>query len=102
MPIGANCLWEFSDKVKFLSPIKRERENTGRIKLQGGKKYVIVCSTEKAGNLGEVYLSIYFNQYLRDVEVKRVFHPLDKNEAKDEVLPTLIPEEAEKLVNQTP
>lgn len=51
---------------------------------------------------GEVYVSIYFNQAMRDVEVKRVFHPLDKNEAKDVILPYFIPEEAEKLSQSTP
>ena len=39
---------------------------------------------------------------MRDVEVKRVFHPLDKNEAKDNVLPYFIPEEAEKLAGNAP
>ena len=51
---------------------------------------------------GEVYVSIYFNQAMRDVEVKRVFHPLDKNEAKDVILPYFIPEEAEKLAGNAP
>lgn len=36
------------------------------------------------------------------MEVKRVFHPLDKNTKNDQVLPFFIPEEAEKLTNQTP
>ena len=40
-----------------------------------------------SGATGEFYLSLYLNQSLRDVEVKRVFSPSDKNEAKDEVLP---------------
>lgn len=44
-----------------------------------------------------MFVSIYFNQYLRDVECKRVFHPLDTNTANDEVLPYFIPEEAEKV-----
>jgi hypothetical protein len=91
------------DRIKFLSPIKCERENAGRIKLQKGKRYVIVCSTERQGQTGEVYLSVYFNQYLRDVNIKRVFHPEDLQGAQsEEILPTLIPEEAEKLVNSTP
>jgi len=93
---------EFFDKesLVYLSPIKRERENQGRFHLEGGKKYIIVCSTERAGKTGEFYLSVYFNQALRDVNVKRVFHPMNKK--SDEVLPQFIPEEAEKLVNQTP
>lgn len=83
----------------FCSPIKRERENSGRITLKKGKRYVIVCSTEKAGKRGEFFLSVYFNQRLRDMEVKRVFHELDRNTKEDEVLPFLIPEEAEKISN---
>lgn len=51
---------------------------------------------------GRFFLSVYFNQALRDVSIKRVFHPDDANSAKDQVLPFFIPEEAEKLVNQTP
>ena len=49
---------------------------------------------------GDLYLSVYFNQYMRDVEIKRAFHPSDKS--LEEVLPYFIPEEAEKLVSQTP
>ena len=85
-----------------MTPIKRERENSGRCKLKGGETYVIVPSTEIAGKRGVFYLSVYFNQRLRDVEIKRVFHPLDQNTKRDEVLPYLIPEEAEKMVSQTP
>lgn len=66
------------------------------MQLKGGEAYVIVPSAEIAGTTGEFYVSVYFNQMFRDVEVKRVFHPLDKNEAKDEVLPYFIPEESEK------
>ena len=89
-------------KIKFLSPVKRERENTGRVQLDGGETYVIVASTELEGTVGDVFMSIYVNQALRDVEIKRVFHPLDKNEAEDEVLPLFIPEEAEKLQATAP
>jgi len=62
-----------------MSPIKRERENSGRCKLEAGSSYVIVCSTEMAGKTGDFYLSVYFNQALRDMAIKRVFHPSDKN-----------------------
>jgi len=31
-----------------------------------------------------------------------VFHPLDQNTKRDEVLPYLIPEEAEKMASQIP
>jgi len=86
----------------YMSPIKREKEVSGRCKLKAGESYVIVPSTELARKKGKFFLSIYFNQRLRDVEIKRVFHPSDKNSAKDEVLPYFIPEEAEKLATQTP
>jgi hypothetical protein len=32
------------------------------------------------------------------VNIIRIFHPNDKNNGKEEVLPVYIPEEAEKLV----
>jgi hypothetical protein len=57
---------------------------------------VFVPSTEMQGVTGEVFISIYINQMARDCEIKRVFHPVDKNEGKDEILPYFIPEEAEK------
>lgn len=63
---------------------------------------MIVCSTEKPKKKNPFFLSVYFNQALRDVDIKRVFHPEDVNSARDEVLPFFIPEEAEKIVNQTP
>ena len=36
------------------------------------------------------------------MQLKRVFHPEDKQADKEDILPYFIPEEAEKLVNQTP
>jgi hypothetical protein len=54
------------------------------------------------GTRGDFFLSVYFNQQLRDVSVKRVFHPKDKNKGKEDVLPFFIPEESEKLVSTTP
>ena len=97
-----NCPYlKYFDKesLVFCSPIKQERENTGRALLKKGEQYVIVCATEKPKKKGKFYLSVYFNQALRDVQIKRVFHPDDENSAKDEQLPFLIPEEAEKIVN---
>jgi len=88
------------DSLEFMSPLKRERENVGRLNLKAGKKYVIVCATERPGKKAKFFLSLYFNQRLRDVKIKRVFHPNDR--CKDEVLPYLIPEEAEKMTAQTP
>jgi hypothetical protein len=32
-----------------MSPLKRERENTGRVNLKKNESYVIVCSLEKGG-----------------------------------------------------
>ena len=84
-------------KLVYLSPVKRERENTGRVKLTGGQSYIMVPSCEVEGTLGDVFLNIYINQPLRDCLIKRVFHPMDKNLANDEVLPKFIPEEAEKV-----
>jgi len=52
--------------------------------------------------LGDFHLSLYMDQALRDVEIKRVFPPGDRNEAKDEVLPVFIPEESEKISATAP
>lgn len=90
------------ENLIFCSPIKQERDNSGRVLLKKGSSYMIVCATENSKQKGKFFLSVYFNQALRDVDIKRCFHPADMNSAKDEVLPYFIPEEAEKLVNQTP
>ena len=44
-----------------MTPVKQERENSGRVKLQGGQRYIIVPSTEITGRKGQFYLSVYFN-----------------------------------------
>ena len=67
--------------------MKRERENSGRAYLKGGVSYVIVVSTEKPLVDAQFNLSVYFNQKLRDVNIKRVFHPDDKNSQFEEILP---------------
>jgi hypothetical protein len=85
-----------------LTPIKIEKENSGRTNLKAGKIYVIVPSLEIKGGKGDFFVNVYFNQQNRDVLCKRVFHPNDKQAGKEDVLPYFIPEEAEKLVNQTP
>ena len=85
-----------------MTPIKIERENSGRCKLKAGERYVIVPSTEIAGKRGNFYLSLYFNQRLRDVHCCRVFPINDTNESNDEVTPVFIPEEAEKMALNTP
>ena len=84
VPLGERCLKAFDKHaITYLSPIKRERENSGRCELRGGETYIIVASTELPGVVGDVYLSLYVDQNLRDVEIKRVFGPGDTNEAKD-------------------
>jgi hypothetical protein len=85
-----------------MSSIKIEKENSGRCMLKANTNYVIIPSLEIKGKTGDFFLSIYFDQFLRDVNIKRVFHANDKQAGKEEVLPQFIPEEAEKLVNQTP
>ena len=103
LPFGARHLTAFDkNAIVYLSPIKRERENPGRCQLKAGETYIILPSTEITGKQGEVYISIYVNQRLRDIEIKRVFHPKDKNESKDCMLPYFIPEEAEKISNRAP
>ena len=62
----------------------------------------MVCSTEIADRRGDFFLSVYFNCPLRDFALKRIFHPADNRKGQDEILPSLIPEEAEKMVSQTP
>jgi hypothetical protein len=48
------------------------------LKAGEDKAYIIVCSTELQGKKGDFYLSVYFNQALRDVQLKRVFNAEDK------------------------
>lgn len=84
-------------KMVYLSLVKCERENTGRIRLKGGQTYIMIPSCEVEGTLGDVFINIYIDCNLRDCLIKRVFHPKDKNLANDEVLPKFIPEEAEKI-----
>lgn len=90
------------NSLVFMSPIKRERENSGRIKLKAGEQYIVVCTAENPGTRSSFHLSCYFDQRLRDVEIKRVFHPNDKNSKNEPVLPQLIPEENEKSMNTVP
>jgi len=49
------------DKLVYITPIKREKENSGRIKLEKEKSYVIVCSLEMPRAKGEFFLSVYFD-----------------------------------------
>lgn len=62
MGIGDKYLKAFDrSKLSFLSPIKRERENTGRCELKGGEKYVIVPACEVPDTEGDFYVSIYID-----------------------------------------
>jgi len=100
LDFGERLLKEFSrQKIVYLSPIKREVDNSGRFKLKGGETYIIVPSNELPGVTGQFYLSIYVNKPYRELEVKRVFAPSDRNTAKDEHLPYFIPEEMEKATS---
>ena len=103
LPDGKDYLEKFDKgRTAYISPVKRERENAGRINLKAGQAYVIVPSCETPGTEGEVYLSIYLNCNLRDVCVKRVFLPDQKSGPNEAVLPQLIPEEAEKISMRVP
>jgi hypothetical protein len=42
-----------------MSPIKRERENSGRMKLDANETYIIVSACEIKGTVGDFHLSIY-------------------------------------------
>jgi hypothetical protein len=50
------------EQLKLLTPIKLEKENSGRTNLKAGKTYVIVPSLEIKGGRGDFFLSVYFNQ----------------------------------------
>lgn len=91
------------NKIVYLSPIKRERENSGRCHLQGQTTYVIVPSTEMPEQEGEVYISLYYDLLMREMDMKRVWK--DKAEMRnfpEPIHPGLIPEEAEKSANLVP
>jgi Calpain large subunit, domain III. len=47
------------NRMTLLTPVKRERENSGRCLLKGGETYVIVPATELPNKHGEFFLSIY-------------------------------------------
>ena len=66
------------DRIVYMSPIKVEKNNTGRCNLKKGERYVIVCAPEITGAKGDFFLSVYFNLPLRDMQIKRIFHPEDK------------------------
>ena len=56
-----------------MSPIKRERENSGRVQLDANETYILVPACELKETTGEFHLSIYVDQELRDCEIKRVY-----------------------------
>ena len=59
-------------------------------------------SAEKPGQTRELYVSIYVNCSLRNVQIERVFHPDGGRTDSDQTLPYLIPEEAEKISSRVP
>ena len=63
---------------------------------------MVVAALEHAGEKGKFFLSVYFNKALVNMDIKRLFHPQDKNANKEPVLPKLIPEEAEKMNSNVP
>jgi hypothetical protein len=77
----------------FVSPVKRERENGGTVKLLAKRAYVIVCATELKGMEGELWLSLYIDQALRDVDITRT----GSNDEGQPILPRYIKEESEKV-----
>ena len=103
LPPGQETINIFDkNNLVFLGPLKRERENPAKITLEAGQSYVVVCALEEAGKKGKFALSVYFNQTLENMDIRRVFAPGDKNADKEDVLPKLIPEEAEKMKNRVP
>ena len=101
---GQTCLTEFdTDKIVYLSPIKRERENSGRCHLKGKTSYIAVPATECPGQGGKFFISLYHNLLMREFEAKRVFkNASEKNKSSDKVNPLAIPEEAEKSGSVVP
>ena len=62
LPYGDRYLRSFDrNSLVYLSPIKREVETCGRMKMSGGETYVIVPSNELAGVTGKFWLSLYVN-----------------------------------------
>jgi len=77
-------------KTKKMQQMKLSitREQTLRKQLTGGKKYVIIPTQKVAGELGEYYLSVYFDTPLFSIDVGRIDDPSDQFK--------YIPEEYEK------
>lgn len=66
------------DRIKVISIIRESREVAARAELEAGKSYVIVVSTKGKEDYGKFFLSIYFNQKLRDCNIKRIDDPTCK------------------------
>ena len=65
---GETVLPQFDKKkAEYISPVKRERENAGRLDLKKNQGYVIIPSCETPGTTGDLFLSIYVNCALRDI-----------------------------------
>ena len=68
---------------KYVKPLQKStpkvlHEISLRLKLKGGKKYVIVPSPDKQGLLGNFYLSLYMDCQLHDVDIRRIDDPSDR------------------------
>ena len=63
-------------QIKFMSIIRESREVAIRCEnIEAGKRYVIVPSCKEEGQEGKFYLSLYFNEKLRHVNVKCLNDP---------------------------
>jgi hypothetical protein len=50
------------EQLRLMTPIKIEKENSGRTNLKAGKTYVIIPSLEIKGGKGDFFVNVYFNQ----------------------------------------
>ena len=66
------------NRIRAKSIIKEAREVSVRCDMLAGKQYVIVVSTQSTEEVGKFYLSLYFDQKMRDVNVKRIDEPRTK------------------------
>ena len=74
---GKERLEKYTKPLMKTTP-KVSHEISLRLQLQGGKKYVIVPSPNKQGQLGKYYLSLYMDCQLYDVDIRRIDDPSDR------------------------
>lgn len=75
-------------KLKFCTPVKRERGFSGLVKLWQQHSYIIVPSTEQSGKTGDFSLSLWFDSSLKDIEIRRVTKHGSSLQPNDQILPT--------------